>query len=80
MIPTLILGQDLLFWIAVLLTVAFFADLATCHWTVGLKICPFKKHACKLVKYHKYTRIPLIIIIVIHFVFHVLFQVYGIIF
>ncbi len=30
--PTLIFDQDLLFWIAVLLTVVFFIDLASCWW------------------------------------------------
>lgn len=78
--PTLILGQDLLFWAAVLLTAVFFIDLATCHWAVRLKIYPLKKWADKLVKYHQYTRVLLIFLIIIHLALHVLFQVYGIIF
>lgn len=78
--PTLILGQDLLFWIAVLLTVVFFIDLSTCWWATSLKICPFKKYQGKLTSYHKYTRILLIFLIIVHFVFHVLFQIFGIIF
>lgn len=78
--PTLILGQDLLFWVAVLLTVVFFMDLFTCHWAVRLRIYPLKKWGSKLIKYHKYTRILLIVLIVIHLIFHILFQVYGIIF
>ncbi len=79
-IPTLILGQDLLFWIAVLLTVVFFIDLSTCHWVVRLKICPLKRWGSKLIKYHKYTRVLLIITVIIHFILHTLFQIYGIIF
>lgn len=78
--PTLILGQDLLFWIAALLTVVFFIDLASCHWAVRLKIYPFRKWADKLIRYHIYTRVLLIFLVLVHFVFHVLFQVYGIIF
>lgn len=77
--PILILGQDLLFWIAVLLTVVFFIDLSTCHWAVRLRICPLRRWGDKLIKYHKYTRILLIILVIIHFIFHILFQVYGII-
>ncbi len=79
MTPTIILGQDLLFWIAVLLTAVFLIDLATCHWAVRLKICPLRKWADKLTRYHKYTRILLIVLIIIHFIFHILFQVFGII-
>lgn len=78
--PTLIFGQDLLFWTAVLLTIVFFADLATCWWAAGLKICPLRKYQGKLTKYHKYTRILLILLVIIHLVFHILFQVFGIIF
>lgn len=78
--PTLILGQDLLFWIAVLLTIVFFADLATCWWYNSLNWGPLRKFRDRLVKYHKYTRISLILLVIIHFVFHVLFQVFGIIF
>lgn len=78
--PTLILGQDLLFWIAVLLTVVFFIDLSTCWWATGLRICPLKRWRTKLVKYHKYTRILLIFLVIIHLIFHILFQVFGIIF
>lgn len=78
--PTLILDQDLLFWIAVLLTVVFFIDLATCHWAARLKISPLRKWAAQLIKYHQYTRILLIFLVIIHLVFHLLFQVYGIIF
>lgn len=78
--PTIILGQDLLFWIAFILTIVFFIDLSTCHWAVTLKIHPLKKWAAKLIKYHPYTRILLIILVIIHLIFHILFQVYGIIF
>lgn len=80
MVPTLILGQDLLFWIAILLTVVFFVDLATCWWYNSLNWGPFKKFRDKLVKYHKHTRILLILLVVVHLVFHILFQVFGIIF
>lgn len=80
MVPTLIFGQDLLFWIAVLLTVVFFIDLATCWWYNSLNWGPLKKFRTKLVKYHKYTRILLIFLVIIHLLFHILFQVYGIIF
>lgn len=76
---TLILGYDLLFWIAVALTVIFFFDLATCWWYNGLNWGPLKKFRNILVKYHKYTRITLIVIVIIHIIFHILFQVYGII-
>ena len=78
--PTLILGQDLLFWVAVLLTIVFFIDLSTCHWAVRLRICPLRKWGNKLIKYHKYTRISLIFLVIIHILMHILFQVYGIIF
>lgn len=78
--PTLILSQDLLFWIAVLLTVIFFVDLATCWWYNSLNWGPLRKFRDKLVKYHKYTRISLIFLIIIHIIMHILFQVYGIIF
>lgn len=78
--PTLILGQDLLFWIAILLTLVFFADLATCWWYNSLNFGPLRKFRDSLVKYHKHTKILLIILVIIHFVFHVLFQVFGIIF
>ncbi|OGY46423.1 MAG: hypothetical protein A2663_03015 [Candidatus Buchananbacteria bacterium RIFCSPHIGHO2_01_FULL_46_12] len=78
--PALIMGQDLLFWIAVLLTVVFFIDLGTCWWATGLKIYPLKKYQGKLTKYHKYTRVLLIFLVIIHLIFHVLFQVFGIIF
>lgn len=78
--PTLILGQDLLFWIAILLTVVFFADLATCWWYNSLNWGPLKKFRDKLVKYHKYTRVLLILLVIIHLLLHILFQVFGIIF
>ena len=78
--PTLIFGQDLLFWIAVLLTAVFFVDLATCWWYNSLNWGPLKKFRDKLVRYHKYTRILLIFVVVIHLVFHILFQIFGIIF
>lgn len=77
--PTLILGLDLLFWIAALLTVVFFLDLATCWWYNSLNWAPLKKFRDRLVKYHRYTRIFLVFLIVIHFFFHLLFQVWGII-
>jgi len=79
-IPFLIFGQDLLFWIAVLLTIVFFIDLATCWWYNSLNWGPLKKFRQKLVKYHKYTRFALIALVIIHLVFHILFQVVGIIF
>ena len=75
---TIIFGMGLVFWSAVLLTIVFFIDLATCWWANGLRICPLRKYRDKLVKYHKYTRVILIILIIIHIVFHVLFQVFGI--
>ncbi|HDZ54111.1 MAG TPA: hypothetical protein ENI19_03370 [Candidatus Nealsonbacteria bacterium] len=78
--PTLIFGQDLLFWIAVILTVVFFVDLATCWWYNSLNWGFLRKFRDKLIKYHKYTRILLIFLIVIHLIFHILFQVFGIIF
>lgn len=76
----LILGYDLMFWAAVALTVAFFLDLATCWWYNSLNWGPLKKFRDKLVKYHKYTRITLIALVIIHIILHVLFQVYGIVF
>ena len=78
--PTLILGQDLLFWIAILLTLVFFVDLATCWWYNSLNWGPLRKFRDRLVKYHKDTKILLILLVIIHFVFHVLFQFFGIIF
>lgn len=78
--PTLIFGQDLLFWIAVLLTVVFFIDLSTCWWYNSLNWGPLKKFRDKLVKHHKHTRILLIFLVIVHLIFHVLFQVFGIIF
>lgn len=77
--PTLILGQDLLFWIAVLLTLVFFADLATCWWYNSLNWGPLRKFRDRLVRYHKHTKILLILLVIIHFVFHILFQIFGII-
>lgn len=79
-IPTLIFGQDLLFWLAVLLTLVFFVDLATCWWYNDLNWGPLKKIRHRLVRYHKYTRYALIALIVIHLIFHILFQFFGIIF
>lgn len=78
--PTLILGQDLLFWLAILLTVVFFADLATCWWYNSLNWGPLRKFRNGLVRYHKYTRVLLILLVIVHLLFHVLFQVFGIIF
>lgn len=78
--PTLIFGQDLLFWVAVILTIVFFVDLATCWWYNSLNWGFLRKFRDKLIKYHKYTRILLIGLVVTHFVFHILFQVFGIIF
>ncbi|OGZ20608.1 MAG: hypothetical protein A2654_00340 [Candidatus Nealsonbacteria bacterium RIFCSPHIGHO2_01_FULL_43_31] len=78
--PTLILGQDLLFWIAVLLTAVFFVDLSTCWWYNSLNWGPLRRFRQRLVKYHRYTRILLIFLIVTHIVFHILFQVYGLVF
>ena len=75
---TIILGLDLLFWIAVLLTIVFFIDLSTCWWYNSLNWGPLKKFRNTLVKYHKYTRCSLIILIIIHIVLHILFQVFGI--
>ncbi|HLC89264.1 MAG TPA: hypothetical protein VJG49_04480 [Candidatus Nanoarchaeia archaeon] len=76
---TLILGFDLMFWAAVVLTIVFFIDLSTCWWYNSLNWGPLKKYRDKLVKYHKYTRKILIALVVIHIVLHILFQVYGII-
>lgn len=76
--PTLIFGYDLLFWIAVILTVVFFVDLSTCWWYNHLNWGPFRKWRDKMVKYHYLTRIILIFLIVIHLFFHILFQVFGI--
>ncbi len=76
---TLILGLDLMFWAAVALTIAIFVDLATCWWATGLKICQLRRYRDKLCKYHKYTKIALIVIAIIHITLHMLFQVYGII-
>ena len=76
---TLILSYDLMFWAAVALTIAFFIDLATCCWATSLKICPLRKYRDKLCKYHKYTRITLIVMVIIHILLHILFPVYGIV-
>jgi len=76
---TLVSGFDLMFWAAVALTIVFFIDLTTCWWANSLKINPLRKYASKLVKYHKYTRLILIALVIIHIVLHVLFQVYGIV-
>lgn len=76
---TLILGLDLVFWAAVALTVVFFIDLSTCWWYNSLNWGPLKKYRDKLIKYHKYTRLLLITIVIIHIVLHVMFQVYGIV-
>ncbi|MBI2107463.1 hypothetical protein HYT57_05755 [Candidatus Woesearchaeota archaeon] len=76
---TLILGFDLMFWAAVALTIVFFIDLSTCWWYNSLNWGPFRKYREKMVKYHKYTRIILIAIIIIHIILHILFQVYGVI-
>ena len=78
--PTLIWGQDLLFWIAVLLTVVFFIDLSTCWWYNSLSWGPLKKFRDKLVRCHKYTRILLILLVIIHLLLHISFQVFGVIF
>lgn len=78
--PILVLGQDLLFWIAVLLTLVFFIDLATCWWYNSLNWGPLKTFRVKLVRYHQYTRVLLILLVIIHLLFHLLFQVFGIIF
>ena len=75
---TLLFGFDLMFWAAVALTIVFFLDLATCWWATGLKICPLREYRDKLCKYHKYTRITLIALVIIHIILHILFQVYGI--
>lgn len=77
--PILFLGLDLLFWVAVALTVAIFVDLATCWWATSLKISPLRRWRKRLCRYHKYTRIVLIVLAVVHIVLHVLFQIYGII-
>lgn len=76
---TLIFGYDLMFWAAVALTIAFFLDLSTCWWYNSLNWGPLKKYRNKLVRYHRYTRIILIILVIIHIIFHILFQVYGIV-
>ncbi len=75
---TLLFGFDLMFWAAVALTIVFFLDLATCWWATSLKICPLRRYRDKLCRYHKYTRITLIALVIIHIILHILFQVYGI--
>ncbi|MBI2530068.1 MAG: hypothetical protein HYW05_02915 [Candidatus Diapherotrites archaeon] len=75
---TLIFGFDLVFWAAVALTVVFFIDLSTCWWYNSLNWGPLKKYRDKMVKYHRYTRITLIALVIIHIFLHILFQVYGI--
>lgn len=75
---TLIFGFDLLFWAAFLLTVVFFIDLSTCWWYNSLNWGPLKKYRDKLVRYHKHTRKLLIALVIVHFLLHILFQVYGI--
>ena len=77
---TLILGFDLVFWAAVALTAVFFIDLSTCWWYNSLNWGPLKKYRDKLVKFHPYTRKILIALVIIHFILHVLFQAYGIVF
>lgn len=76
---TLILGFDLVFWTAIALTIVFFIDLLTCYWANSLKIFPLKKYGDKLCRYHKYTRITLIVLVIVHIILHVLSQVYGIV-
>lgn len=76
---TLILGLDLMFWAAVALTIVIFLDLATCWWYNSLNWGPLKRFRDKLVRYHKYTRITLIVLAIIHIIMHILFQFYGII-
>lgn len=76
--PTLILGLTLVFWAAMALTAVFFIDLATCWWATGLKICPLRKWRSKLIKYHKYTRMALIVLVIVHFVIHLATDVFGI--
>lgn len=75
---TAILGFDLMFWAAVALTIVFFIDLTTCWWYNSLNWGPLKKFRNSLVKYHKYTRVTLIALVIIHIILHVLFQVFGI--
>ena len=75
---TLILGFDFVFWAAVALTAVFFIDLSTCWWYNSLNWGPLKKYRDKMVKYHRYTRITLIALVIIHIILHILFQVYGI--
>ena len=76
---TLISGYGLVFWAAVILTVVFFLDLATCWWATSLKICPLRKYRDKICKYHKYIRVLLLITVVVHITLHVLFE-YGVVF
>jgi len=75
---TLILGFDLVFWAAVALTAVFFIDLSTCWWYNSLNWGPLKKYRDKMVKYHRYTRITLIALVIIHIILHILSQVYGV--
>ncbi len=75
---TLILSYDLMFWAAVALTIVFFVDLSTCWWYNSLNWGPLKRFRDKLVRYHKYTRMTLIVLVIIHIILHILFQVYGI--
>ena len=65
---------------AVALTVVFFIDLSTCWWYNSLNWGPFKKYRDRMMKYHKYTRMLLISLIIIHIVLHVMFEVFGIVF
>jgi hypothetical protein len=76
--PTLIFGLTLVFWAAMALTAVFFIDLATCWWATRLRICPLRRWRSKLVKYHKYTRIALIALVIVHFALHLATDVYGI--
>ena len=75
---TLILGFDLVFWAEVALTAVFFIDLSTCWWYNSLNWGPLKKYRDKMVKYHRYTRITLIALVIIHIILHILSQVYGV--
>jgi len=44
----------------------------------GLKICPPRRWRSRLIRYHKYTRLLLIALVIVHFVLHVATDVYGI--
>ncbi len=75
---TTFLGLDMLFWAAMVLTLVYLLDLATCWWFNHLGWSPLRRWRGNLVAYHKYTRWSLFILIIVHGVLHIQFQVFGI--